>query len=225
MYIICKHYIYIYIYKIYVNKDTVGKRCKIHKNYRVPWNESRWINSDNLVYFFLSSTCTIFIWHSITIIRTARNRGIGSYLLEFPCQYFHPHSRVSCSLELSFLFCLQLFYSFYRFLYILFTSPFFLKYVSFLCNLSQKRKGTHTSSQPVLLGAVLLGCVCLTYIVIFHNITTCQERQPFSCLLILTHITIKWNKRKGHRQTIWMVCLRCWPFLEPLWTNCFLLSK
>ena len=44
--------------------------------------------------------------------------------------------------------------------------------------------------------------LCLTHIFIFHNITTCQERQPFSCLLLLlTHITLKWSKRKGCRQT------------------------
>ena len=38
----------------------------------------------------------------------ARNRGIGSYHLEFPCQYFYPPSLISCSLELSSLFHLQL---------------------------------------------------------------------------------------------------------------------
>lgn len=112
--------------------------------------------------FFLSSTCTIFIWNSITIIRTARNRGLGSYLLEFPCQCFiHiPWSLAPWSSPL-----LQLFYSFYRFFYNTFTLPFFFKlcFVLFLCTLSQKHKCTHRFPTSSVLGTALLGCLWLTF--------------------------------------------------------------
>ena len=159
---------------------------------------------DDLVYFFLSSSCMIFIWNSM-IIRTARNRGIGSYLLEFPCQYFYPPSLVSCSLELSSLFHLQIFIIITVFFlkYFLFTFFFwsmFHNFHSLLYNLFQETKYTLTSC---VFRCFLTGLsLCLTHIFIFHNITTCQERQPFSCLLLLlTYMTLKWSKRKGRRQT------------------------
>ena len=65
MYIICKHNIYIlyiYIYIIYINKDTVGKRyVKYIKTIESHEKKPAELTPDNLVYFFLSSTCTIFI--------------------------------------------------------------------------------------------------------------------------------------------------------------------
>ena len=171
---------------------------------------------DDLVCFFLSSTCMTVIWNS-TIIRTVRKRGLGSCLLELPCQYFYPPSLVSCPLELSFLsfslFHDPLFYSFYRFFYNIFFLPFvfwsmFHHFHSLLFNLSQKHKFTHTHTHTSSHTSSVFRCcltglsLCLTHIFIFHNITTCQERQPFSCLLLLlTHITLKWSKRKGCRQT------------------------
>ena len=129
---------------------------------------------DDLVCSFLSSTCMTVIWNS-TIIRTAGKRGLGSCLLELPCQYFHPPSLVSCPLELSFLsfslFHDALFYSFYRFFSNIFSSPFFFwsifhHFHSLLFNLSQKHKYTHTQThtqvpiQALCLGAVWLGCLC-----------------------------------------------------------------
>ena len=163
---------------------------------------------DDLVCFFLSSTCMTVIWNS-TIIRTARKRRLGSCFLELPCQYFYPPSLVLCTLELSFLsfslFHDPLFYSFYRFFYNIFFLPFvfwsmFHHFHSLLFNLFQKTKYTLTSS---VFRCCLTGLsLCLTHIFIFHNITTCQDRQPSSCmLLLLTHITLKWSKRKGHIQT------------------------
>ena len=76
----------------------------------------------------------------------------------------------------------------------------FHNFHSLLFNLFQKTKYTLTSC---VFRCCLTGLsLCLTHIFIFHNITTCQERQPFSCLLLLlTHITLKWSKRKGCRQT------------------------
>ena len=172
-----------------------------------------------LVCFFLSSTCMTVIWNS-TIIRTARKRGPGSCLLELAWQYFYPPSLVSRPLELSFLsfslFHDPLFYSFYRFFYNIFSLPFFWSmfhhFHSLLFNLSQKHKYTHThthththtsSHTSSVFRCCLTGLsLCLTHIFIFHNITTCQERQPFSfLLLILTHVTLKWSKSKGPRQT------------------------
>ena len=152
--------------------------------------------------FFLSSTCTIFIWNSITIIRTARNRGLGSYLLEFPCQCFiHiPWSLAPRSSPL-----LQLFYSFYRFFYNTFTLPFFFltMFHSFLVH-SFSEAQVHTQVPNQLCVKRCFTGLSLTHVFIFHNITTCQERQLFACLLlILTHITPQWSKRKGHRQTMW----------------------
>ena len=169
---------------------------------------------DDLVCFFLSSTCMTVIWNS-TIIRTARKSGLGSCLLELPCQYFYPPSLVSFHLELSFLsfslFHDPLFYSFYRFLqYFLFTYFFsmFHHFHYLLFNLSQKHKFTHTHTHTSSHTSSVFRCcltglsLCLTHIFIFHNITTCQDRQSFSCLLLLlTHITPKWSKRKGCRQT------------------------
>ena len=182
---------------------------------------------DDLVCFFLSSTCMTVIWNS-TIIRTARKRGLGSCLLELPCQYFYPLSLVSCRLELSFLsfslFHDPLFYSFYRFFYNIFSLPFFFGvcFISSIlyCLIFLRSTSTHThtdththththihthtsSHTSSVFRCCLTGLsLCLTHIFIFHNITTCQERQPFSCLLLLlTHITLKWSKRKGCRQT------------------------
>ena len=106
---------------------------------------------DDLVCFFLSSTCMTVIWNS-TIIRTAGKRGLGSCLLELPCQYFHPPSLVSCPLELSLLsvslFHDALFYSFYRFFSNIFSSPFFFE-VSFItsilyCLIFLRSTSTHT---------------------------------------------------------------------------------
>ena len=161
--------------------------------------------SDDLVYFFLSSACMIFIWNSI-IIRTARNRGIGSYLLEVPCQspmfpgLMLPWALLSLSSPT--------FYSFYRFLYTIFSLPFYFEvcFITsiFYCIMFLRRQSTHSYPHT---SSVFRSCLtlslCLTYIFIFHSITTCQARQTFSCLLlILTHVTLKWSKRKGCRQTI-----------------------
>ena len=151
--------------------------------------------------FFLSSTCMTVIWNS-TIIRTARKRGLGSCLLELPCQYFYPLSLVSCRLELSFLsfslFHDPLFYSFYRFLqYFLFTYFFsmFHHFHYLLFNLSQKHKFTHTHTQvpiqALCLGAVWLGCLCVW--------------------LIFSYSTILPHARTGNH---FPVCFSFWPTLH-----------
>ena len=85
-------------------------------------------------------------------------------------------------------------------LYLFFFWSMFHNFHSLLYNLFQKTKYTLTSC---VFRCFLTGLsLCLTHILIFHNITTCQERQPFSCLLLLlTYMTLKWRKRKGRRQT------------------------
>ena len=168
-----------------------------------------------LVCFFLSSTCMTVIWNS-TIIRTARKRGPGSCLLELAWQYFYPPSPVSCPLELSFLsFSLMthfftlfigfsIIFSLYVFLKVCFITSILYCLIFLRSTSTYTRAHAHTRSHT---SSVFRCCLtglslCLTHIFIFHNITTCQERQPFSCLLLLlTHITLKWSKRKGCRQT------------------------
>ena len=98
------------------------------------------------------------------------------------------------------------FHSFFFFSKIFYPYLFFFFEVCFITSILyciiffQKTKYTLTSC---VFRCCLTGLsLCLTHIFIFHNITTCQDRQSFSCLLLLlTHITLKWSKRKGRRQT------------------------
>lgn len=138
--------------------------------------------------FFLSSTCTIFFWNSITV-RTARNRGIRSYswsshvspLVHIPwslAPWSSPFSLVSN------FFILYIGFSTILPLYL------FLNYVSFLCTLSQKLKCTHRFPTSSVLGAALLGCLWLTFS--YSTILPYARRGNYACLLlILTHITLQ----------------------------------
>ena len=148
---------------------------------------------DDLVYFFLSSTCMIFIWNSISIIRTTRNRRIGSYLLEFPVStLIHvPWSLAPLSSPFSFV---SKFLFFYRFVYNIFTLTFFLNYVSLLpfltCIMFLRSTSTHPQvpTSALCLGAVWLGCLCVWL--------------TFSYSTMLPH---------ARRGNYFPVCFSCWP--------------
>lgn len=155
--------------------------------------------------FFLSSTCMTVIWNS-TIIRTARkeDQDLASWSSRGSTFIHLPWSHVPWAL-LSLFLSWPTFYSFYIGFYNIFSLPFFKvcfhHFHSLLFNLSQKHKYTHTHThtkvpiQALWLGAVWLGLSVFVH-AIFHNITTCQERQPFSCLLLLlTHITLKYRAK------------------------------
>ena len=170
---------------------------------------------DDLVCFFLSSTCMTVIWNS-TIIRTVRKRGLGSCLLELPCQYFYPPSLVSCPLELSFLsfslFHDPLFYSFYRFLqYFLFTFFFsmFHHFHSLLFNLSQKHKYTHTHTQ-VPIQALCLGAVWAVSVFDSHFHIPQYYHMPGEATIFLSashfdpHHT-KMKQKEGSQTDHWML--------------------
>ena len=129
---------------------------------------------DDLVCFFLSSTCMTVIWNS-TIIRTARKRRLGSCFLELPCQYFYPPSLVSCSLELSFLFCLQIFTLFIGFytifsLYLFFWTMF--HYFHSLMFLRSTSTHPQVPTSALCSGAVWLGCLCVWLTFSYSTILT-----------------------------------------------------
>ena len=179
-------------------------------------------------------SCPLLVWYLSEIqLLLLQLREIDEQDLTFwsSLSVLNPQSLVSCCLELSFPFHLQICILFIGFstifsLYLFFFEVCFITSILYLYNLPRKHKYrlyTRSHTSYVFRCGFTGLSLCLTQIFTFHNVTTCQERQVFSCLLpILAHITLKWSKRQGHRQTIRI--RRC-PFLEPPWTNCFLLSN